>query len=354
MREDWVDRWKGLLICLVVLGHAVGMGCHFAQGLTKESLVYMYKAIYCFHMAAFFCAVGYVWRTRADESLMEFFRKKISRLIVPYLAFAVLSGVIYYLASGASGAAVHHATDAYYAKRTELPTIGGLLLSIVHAGGWPDNGVIRGNSVLWFLPAMFSVCILYRCLDRGIPNAKGQLALTPLFLIVSAYVPFRLPWGLSFSAYYLSYVIVGRWILPKIMDCRWLRFLPVFLLGVAYLAACWLMPNAICQRSNPYWKVCFFLLGALGCWVSALVSKKCDFRFLSNLGLSSLGIMLTHKYIILAVGMKLPFVRSLYASSLLVAMLSIGMLTLLALLVSCGLSKIIERYVPELLGGCRK
>ena len=30
MREFWIDRWKGLLILLVVLGHVVGAGGNLA------------------------------------------------------------------------------------------------------------------------------------------------------------------------------------------------------------------------------------------------------------------------------------------------------------------------------------
>lgn len=79
-----------------------------------------------------------------------------------------------------------------------------------------------------------------------------------------------------------------------------------------------------------------------------------DVRFLAGCGMASIGIMLMHKYIILAVGMKLPFVRTLYASSLSVSIAVTGAVAVLALVVSWMMTRMIERYVPEILGGRRK
>lgn len=354
MREDWIDRWKGLLIALVVLGHAVGVACHFAQGTTREVFVYAFKVIYCFHMPAFFCVAGYVWRTRSEEGWLDFCGKKFRRLIVPYLVFSFFSGFIYYVMSGAFSAAVHGATDAYYAKMGGVPTVGGLLLSIIHAGGKPDNGVFCGNSVLWFLPAMFTVCVLYRFLDRWIRKVWGQLALALCFLIGGFYVPEGMPWGLSRAIYYLPFVVAGRWILPKVMFPQLNRDWAILLLGVIYLSLCLITPNAYCRHLYLSWRVAFFALALFGCWVSALVARKMGARLLVGWGLSSIGIMLMHKYIILAVGMKLPFVRTLYASSLPVSIAVAGGVAALALMVSWAMTRVIEWYVPEILGGRRK
>lgn len=77
-------------------------------------------------------------------------------------------------------------------------------------------------------------------------------------------------------------------------------------------------------------------------------------RLLVGLGMASMGIMLMHKYIILAVGMKLPFVRTLYASSLPVSIAVTGLVSALALMVSWAMTRAIGRYCPEVLGGRRK
>lgn len=354
MRETWIDQWKGVLIVLVILGHAIGVAGHFAQGLTKEILDLGFKAIYCFHMPAFFCVVGYVWRTREDELFGTFCKKKFRRLIVPYLIFCLLGGIVYYWASGAFNSVVCSVTDDYYARIGETPTVVGLLLSVVHAGGWPDNGVFRGNSVLWFLPAMFTVCVMYKCLDLWVRDKRIQLVLALLSLIWSFYVPEGLPWGLSTALYYLPFVIVGRWILPRFVSCLGNNTWLVFLLSLVYLFVCWITPNAYCRNIHLTWRLGFFAIATLGCLVSASVTIKINVRILANFGLSSLGIMLLHKYVILTVGMKVPYVRSLYACTTPVAIGVVVALTILAVMASYGLTKIIERYRPEFLGGWRK
>ena len=48
MREFWIDRWKGLLILLVVLGHVVGGGGNLARGETSTVLLGIWKFIYLF------------------------------------------------------------------------------------------------------------------------------------------------------------------------------------------------------------------------------------------------------------------------------------------------------------------
>lgn len=354
MHEEWVDRWKGLLIALVVLGHSVGVAGHFAQGTTKEFFVYAYKVIYCFHMPAFFCVTGYVWRTKSGERWKDFCWKKFKRLVIPYFVFAALSGVVYYLMSGAFGASVHTATDTYYAKMGSQPTICGLLLSVVHAGGLPVNGVFKGNSVLWFLPAMFVVCVLYRFLDRWIRSMWWQLVVALGCLIGSFYVPGGMPWGLTAAIYYLPFVVVGRWILPKVMFPKLNRVWTIPMLGAAYLAVCWMTPNAYWRNLYLSWRVAFFAIAMLGCWVSALMARRLDVRLLVGWGLSSIGIMLMHKYIILAVGMKLSFVRALYASSLPTSIAVTGVIASLALMASWAMTRAIGRYIPEILGGRRK
>lgn len=62
MRIEWIDRWKGLLILLVIIGHTVGSVSHVCNGYARDVFEFIYKAIYMFHMPAFFCVVGICWK----------------------------------------------------------------------------------------------------------------------------------------------------------------------------------------------------------------------------------------------------------------------------------------------------
>ena len=61
MHHKWIDRWKGLLILLVVFGHAVGAAGNLAYGDTADVLLRIRYFIYLFHMPAFFIFAGVCW-----------------------------------------------------------------------------------------------------------------------------------------------------------------------------------------------------------------------------------------------------------------------------------------------------
>jgi len=60
MREAWIDRWKGMLILLVVLGHVVGGGGNLAAGSASNLLLELWRVIYIFHMPSFFVLAVFV------------------------------------------------------------------------------------------------------------------------------------------------------------------------------------------------------------------------------------------------------------------------------------------------------
>ena len=60
-RIEWIDSWKGLLIFLVVLGHAVGGASHLTAGNSRWLNECAYRVIYSFHMSAFFFIAGLLW-----------------------------------------------------------------------------------------------------------------------------------------------------------------------------------------------------------------------------------------------------------------------------------------------------
>ena len=76
-RIQWLDIYKGLAILLVVIGHLE----------ISDSL---YKYIYMFHMYAFFFAAGITFKINKSETFIQFLKKNISRLYIPYLFFAFM------------------------------------------------------------------------------------------------------------------------------------------------------------------------------------------------------------------------------------------------------------------------
>ena len=79
-RNNSIDIAKGILIFLVVLGHA------------PEGSDAVHKYIYWFHMPAFFVISGLF--LRETFCLREEVKKKALRLLVPYLVFSIVIGTV--------------------------------------------------------------------------------------------------------------------------------------------------------------------------------------------------------------------------------------------------------------------
>lgn len=84
-REVWIDYAKVIAITLVVLGHAPSSADPFLG-----------KFIYSFHMPAFFCFSGYLFKKK-DISFKLFLRKNIKSLIIPYLIYNLIGCIFYSL-----------------------------------------------------------------------------------------------------------------------------------------------------------------------------------------------------------------------------------------------------------------
>lgn len=68
MREAWIDRRKGMLILLVVLGHVVGGGGNLAAGSTSNLLLELWLVICIFHMPSFIVLAGLCWKSSPRNS----------------------------------------------------------------------------------------------------------------------------------------------------------------------------------------------------------------------------------------------------------------------------------------------
>lgn len=85
MRISYIDVFRGLLMLLVVLGHAIG-----------SSDDYVNKIILSFHMPAFFFLSGMCFHSKSSN-ILEALKKKSKSLVWPYFTFSILGVVLYWL-----------------------------------------------------------------------------------------------------------------------------------------------------------------------------------------------------------------------------------------------------------------
>lgn len=288
-RIDWIDRLKGVLIILVVLGHAVGAVLNEPRIPYSMTGRTVFKYIYLFHMPAFFFLAGL--------TLRQFrFVSKVRRLLVPYYLFGVLSIVVYWIALRG------HISGAWW----HAP------LSVLYGAPYPGTDGFRCNSALWFLPCLLVTCFIAALLFKACDGRRcGALLEAGVgVLCIPAYVTINvvgcpsLPYGLGLMLKYLPYVIAAHLMSGALVRergeferrTRWMlaSALAIYLCGVYFAPFDWGMYQS-------YWKCAvvslFGLAGSCGiCWAA----YKIRFRALASIGELSLGIMLVHKWFVLA------------------------------------------------------
>lgn len=99
-RIKWIDVAKGGTIFLVVFGHVL-IGLFDARiyfGVTQNILLIAVQVIYVFHMPFFFALSGYFFKAQPDlHSYLNFIKKRLVTLGLPYLAFSVIIWAIKFI-----------------------------------------------------------------------------------------------------------------------------------------------------------------------------------------------------------------------------------------------------------------
>lgn len=183
-RLAYIDNIKGIGIFLVVLGH-----------ITKN--VYIINFIYSFHIPLFFFISGMLINP-SKHSLKDFVINKFKRLIVPYLAFSVISLVIWASAKVMMG---------------EQISIQQQILGILRAN--VNLGDLKFNIPLWFLPCLFVTEILFVLIYKIIN--KNTIFTFIIILIISIfsfnisnnYHPFYF-WEIEVSLCQILFLYIGH------------------------------------------------------------------------------------------------------------------------------------------------
>ena len=157
MKEQWIDNAKAIGIALVVLGH---------MQLTPGSKNF----IYSFHIPLFFLLSGYVHK--AAVNLKFAFKKNITKLLLPYFYFYLISLAYNYIIE-----IKHH--QYTFITHSRFRFIMGLFAGVGYSTNFSDSV----NHPLWFLVALFVVRIIYLLLETLFKNNLYLIALTICILL---------------------------------------------------------------------------------------------------------------------------------------------------------------------------
>lgn len=340
VRLDYLDIAKGLAIYLVAIGHVPEA---FDAPLYRV-------AIYTFHMPLFFIVSGVVTKRHSHfekynlKNFLEFLKKNFLALVVPYLIWALIF-------------------MQFDIKKIPY---------ILYGTRWSLNEA-ASNTVLWFLPCLFSSRVIVELvlwlstkfkMHRRLFATIAAVILFPLGFILP--VPqMQLPFGLSQAPIIAGFMLMGyacKGIMDDFHKKSVLLHLVTFVLaaiafyiGVFVIEGQELISMFVCTYGNP---IRFIINAISGCIMimvlSSLIAKIPEntfgsgaHSFLSWLGRSTMGIYLVHVPIVRnLIG---PFMEETFG----IARLSFagGLISgTIAFALSCVLMAIIERYIPQLFG----
>ena len=354
---EWVDRWKGVLIFLVVLGHAVGTSAHMTNGAIQNAYEILYRAIYSFHMPAFFVLAGMTFNP-SNGGWGTFLYKKFRRLMVPYYCFGLFS-IIVFLATYSLFRVSTGGTDAYYGAKVAidwwLPFIG-----LLHGGNWPNGEGLRMNAVLWFLPCLFSTEVLYRVANQIMLRRKFArigllIACAILAFVIKANGLMYWPFGLDKVPYFLLFFLLGTMcgLLPewRINEReRWVLLGLCVTCSIGFVLLLGLMPELYVAWHEWVWHLIFLCVAVVGIVLSITWAQLVRINILRRLGMMSLGIMLIHKFVLLVLQFKLPWIRMLLGERWMISFLTTFCLAGLSTVFAYLCAKIVLYVFPFCLG----
>ncbi len=181
-RLHWVDSLRGILILLVVLGHAIqfvlGKACYGSH---------IWNAIYSFHMAAFMAVSGWLgyhagYISRYESRWLSTIWRRAQQLLIPFLLWSFVKVVLY--------------------QSISIQNISGILL-------YPDR-------YFWFLWVLFWIHLFFVWGDwistrSHIKQEVIVFGMSALFALLMLITEYRL-FGFQFFAYYFFFYIFGYYL----------------------------------------------------------------------------------------------------------------------------------------------
>jgi acyltransferase len=203
-KEQSANIAKGIGIILVVAGHTL-----FSY---RSSHIWIHNFIYSFHMPLFLGLSGLF--ISSQDSLGKFVQKKLNRLIVPFISWVVIYSMIS-LTQNAIKLALH-SFMAIHTPPYFHPIYEYVLIPIL--GNWSALNNADVYVDLWFLPAIFSLVLLFRVLLEFSVKQPDYFAFV-LSIIASLIIVLLnnkynfhdyVPWGLDIAITCLPFVYLCR------------------------------------------------------------------------------------------------------------------------------------------------
>ncbi len=183
-RVVWIDTLKGFGIFLVFLGHTT---------LINKNVDHY---IFSFHMPLFFFISGVLFKTDASGKYNQFILKELKTRMMPYLAFGLLTYLIWLLFFLLRKYVIYQGSAALPESLFYKPLVG-----MLYGNG--IDGWMTHNVILWFLACLFVTEIIFFTIFRAFKEKRVIMAVLVAFAtfgyLDSMYSPIRLPFSVDIA-----------------------------------------------------------------------------------------------------------------------------------------------------------
>lgn len=224
-KTAWVDISKGIVICLMVIGHS--------------SLPPMIgRWIWSFHMPFFFF-ISALYTSWDREAFTTFCIRKAKVLLIPFLAYSVINWFLIPFSQGTS----HYE----YA------------VSVLH-NGW-------GGIALWFVPVFFLSLII--C--KAIPSRWALVSGCWLMILGSilSWFQIELPWTLASVPFAAALMLLTRYFSLQLKDCisglslrTWFGIIILGMVASLYISHYWRL-DMCCNNITPTLPILGGIMGGI-------------------------------------------------------------------------------------------
>ena len=356
-RIKWLDDLKGFAIFLIVLGHVAVTVENISTGSVQSISNALFKGIYSFHVPLFFMIAGLTFSARS--SFLEFFVKKFKRLMIPYYVWGGISAILVIVLSHFVLPLINSAaTTTHFAEKSDVGAWWIPLVSILHAGAWPNGKGFFFNGVLWFLPVLFCTELFYYWVARYLKKT-GDLflslgALLMVLLIASPLINKCVPFNLPCLIRYLPFVAIGHILGGVLLQHQRIEMSIKFSCGMLLLVifGCSYFFD-IARASSPFWVAWLTRATVLSIIVVEL-ARHGVFRYFSMLAPYTIAIMLFHKYPLVVLQIATAKYLQIVLNNGIGSVLLCIAITAISIVLSIAAGKVIIRFMPWSLGTSRQ
>lgn len=293
-RVTWIDAARGWCMLAIVIGHVY---------LPWNEHPAVFDLLYAFHVPAFFLLSGLTFRAEA-VGWPRFLTRRARGLLVPYVLWALASVAVFQVLGSLAAASLGRRGPSQVMHN---------LLGVIVAN--PSRGWMDWNKPLWFLPALFVACLLGYVAVRW--RHAGPVDLLWAWLLLSLPVSWwfqnhpsvMVPWSADRTAVLLPYFLLGIALRSRLARPPVRGRLGRGLVGVLLLALTACLARTLPaidyvteQYPGPGFFAVVTLLGVAGV---LLVSQAVPWAWVQWVGRESLGVLVMHKFVVVALQVAL-------------------------------------------------